>query len=122
MNRDEEEEIKKGEEKLMQDLLSHSKLSHAAIMCAFHAEKMAIYARFNQQIDVRDEALEAIRYAREALAILFPEDAAQAANLAETARDLRFRLHGAFTDKSNTPLFQDLKKFLRAVENLNNQP
>lgn len=101
---------------MMHGLREHSKISHAAIMCAFHAEKMSIYAHFNQQIDVRDEALEAIRYAREALAIIFPEDAAQAANLAETARDLRFRLHGAFTNKAYTPLFHDLKKFLHTVE------
>ena len=116
MNYDSPEEIASSEEKLMQDLRAHSKLAHASIMCAFHAEKMSIYARFNHQIDVRDEALEAIRYAKEVLAILFPEEAEQASNLSETARSLRYRLHGAFTDKENTPLFTDLKKFLRQIE------
>lgn len=99
------------------EVREQSRLAHTARMCLEHAARLATYARYNQRIDVRDEAYALLRYTREILReIEAPEAENKAQELARIAASLKARLHGAFPGDAKTPLYTDLKRFLRLIE------
>lgn len=99
------------------EVREQSRLAHTARMCLEHATRLATYARYNQRVDVRDEAYALLRYTREILReIEAPEAENKAQELARIAASLKARLHGAFHGDAKTPLYTDLKRFLRLIE------
>lgn len=101
------------------EVREQSRLAHTARMCLEHTARLATYARYNQRVDVRDEAYALLRYTREILReIEAPEAENKAQELARIAASLKARLHGAFpgAEAKNSLLYNDLKRFLRRIE------
>ncbi len=99
------------------EVRDQSNLAYSARRCLAHAERLAIYAQYNQRVDVRDEAYETMRALREVLREINDEDAEDdALKIVRMASDLRMRLHGAFPGDAKTPLYADLKRFFRLIE------
>ena len=109
MNEDEKDAV--------QEARAQGKLNHLARLAQEHAERLAVYAHYNQRVDAQEEAYSLQRISRELLRELeAPQEAAKNAEIARLARDLKARLHGAFPGDAKTPLYTDLKRFLRLIE------
>lgn len=58
------------EKDAVHEVRAQAKLVHAAAMCELHAQRLVTYARFNQRVDARDEAIAAREFLDEVFSLL----------------------------------------------------